>query len=211
MKSIFSLFLLFAVLTGYTQQQVNKADLDRLASYMSGSFSSEKQHDADTANYYNISLKMIQIWNTDKDGYWFYVEQAVAGKEDKPYRQRVYHVSILNDSIIESKIYLLKNPLQYATKQSNSILLGNISKDSLVYKNGCDVYLKKNGTDFVGGTVGNGCESLLRGASYATTEVTIQKDLLTSWDRGYDKEKKQAWGATKGGYHFEKKEIYPLK
>jgi len=211
MKSIFSFILVFILFTGFAQQKVDKKDLDRLAGYMSGSFSSEKQHEADTGNYYNIRLKMIQIWNTDKDGYWFYVEQVVDGKEDKPYRQRVYHVSILNDSIIESKIYLLRNPLQYATKQSNSILSGNISKDSLVYKNGCDVYLKKNGTDFVGGTVGNGCESLLRGASYATTEVTIQKDLLTSWDRGYDKEKKQAWGATKGDYHFEKKEIYTLK
>ncbi len=208
-KGILSILLLCTV-SGIKAQKLTLSDLNKLVSWMSGSFSSSKQHLSDTANYYDIHLKMIRIWEKDKDGYWLYVEQSIASKEDKPYRQRVYHVFLLNDSTIESKIYLLKNPLQYATKLSNAVSLSNITTDSLVYKAGCDVYLHKKGDKFVGGTAGNGCESLLRGASYATTEVTIETDMLISWDRGFDKADKQAWGATMGGYHFDKLESYRL-
>jgi CpeT protein len=73
-----------------------------------------------------------------------------------------------------------------------------------VYKPGCDVFLSKKDGKFVGGTQGKGCESVLRGASYATTIVSVSKGLLVSWDRGYDKKDEQAWGATEGGYEFVK-------
>jgi len=32
---------------------------------------------------------MVQIWEERTDGYWLYVEQAIAGYQDKPYRQRI--------------------------------------------------------------------------------------------------------------------------
>jgi hypothetical protein len=42
----------------------------------------------------------------------------------------------------------------------------------------------------------------LKGASYATSEVVIYSDKLISWDRGWNDEGKQVWGAQKGGYVF---------
>jgi len=57
---------------------------------------------------------------------------------------------------------------------------------------------------FEGSTVGKGCASELRGASYATSEVRITPEQLLSWDRGFDAQGKQVWGATKGGYVFKK-------
>ncbi|MBS4016235.1 MAG: hypothetical protein KGZ86_07390, partial [Candidatus Latescibacteria bacterium] len=67
-------------------------DLQRLADYMTGYFSSEAQALADT-DYFDIRLRMQRVWQNRTDGYWLYVEQAVAGYEAKPYRQRVYRVS----------------------------------------------------------------------------------------------------------------------
>jgi len=55
---------------------------------------------------------------------------------------------------------------------------------------------------FVGGTEGKGCASDLRRATYATSEVVVKLDHLTSWDRGFDKSDRQVWGAEKGGYVF---------
>ena len=46
------------------------------------------------------------------------------------------------------------------------------------------------------------CISNLRGASYATSEVTIKNDRIFSWDRGLDTNDDQVWGAEKGGYIF---------
>lgn len=57
---------------------------------------------------------------------------------------------------------------------------------------------------FVGSTVGTDCSSRLRGSSYATSEVVIEPDRLMSWDRGYDDQDQQVWGATEGGYVFVK-------
>jgi len=77
--------------------------------------------------------------------------------------------------------------------------------DSLSLKEGCAVLLKRvSDALFEGGTIGNGCTSDLRGASYATSEVTLTPDKLISWDRGFDAEGNQVWGATRGGYVFDR-------
>ncbi|HRH37726.1 MAG TPA: CpcT/CpeT family chromophore lyase, partial [Flavobacteriales bacterium] len=75
--------------------------LEQLAATMEGSYTSAAQAKTDTS-YYEIELEMKRIWAKRKDGVWFYVEQAVAGNKEKPYRQRVYHVQALNDSTFTS-------------------------------------------------------------------------------------------------------------
>ena len=55
---------------------------------------------------------------------------------------------------------------------------------------------------FYGATRENDCESSLRGASYATSEVRLFADAMHSWDRGYDADGVQVWGATAGPYEF---------
>ena len=51
---------------------------------------------------------------------------------------------------------------------------------------------------FVGSTNEKDCTSNLRGASYATSEARIEENVLTSWDRGYDENGVQVWGAITG-------------
>ena len=55
---------------------------------------------------------------------------------------------------------------------------------------------------FAGGTRGEGCESTLMGARYATSEVELRDDGLDSWDRGFNAQGMQVWGATAGAYRF---------
>ena len=57
----------------------------------------------------------------------------------------------------------------------------------------------------MGGTRGEGCASNLRGAAYATSEVVIMPGRIESWDRGFDAEGHQVWGAEKGAYVFVRK------
>jgi len=86
------------------------ADLVKLAGFMAGSFSSSEQAAADTS-YFDIRLRMAPIWSERKDGFWLYVEQAVATHEEKPYRQRVYHLTQLSPTIFESDVFTLRAPL----------------------------------------------------------------------------------------------------
>lgn len=182
------------------------ADTAMLREYLTGSFSSQDQAAADK-DYRDIRLHIAPIWNDRDDGPWLYVEQATSDTIDKPYRQRVYRLSRGADGSLKSDVYLLPEPvLGFAGAYMQDEPLTSLAPEQLTLKSGCAVIMKWDGASkrFVGGTVGSGCESNLRGAAYATSEVTLSRDLLVSWDRGYDKDGKQVWGAEKGGYRFRK-------
>ena len=200
MKAAFTLlFLLILPIITYSQ-----TDVDVLVDYMAGSFSSEEQAQKDS-NYFNIELEMVQLWKDRTDGPWLYIEQAVAESKDKPYRQRVYQLRKRNDGKIESLVYTIPDPLRFAGDYKKEFPLLRLTPDSLILKEGCEVvlYQADNGY-FEGSTVEKNCSSDLRGASYATSEVMIDKDKMISWDRGFDESGKQVWGAADGGYIFKK-------
>jgi glycosidase len=178
------------------------SDMDALCAYMTGSFSSQTQAEADS-EYLDIRLEMVPIWTGRSDGYWLYVEQAVAGHRHRPYRQRVYHLIEQHDGSISSEVYSFENPLRYAGDWRKDEPLGDLSPDSLMVREGCAVALRRTlAGDFEGSTVQRECVSDLRGAVYATSEVIITRDSLTTWDRGFDEENRQVWGAVKGPYVF---------
>jgi hypothetical protein len=198
-KIIFTLFASYLTATLNAQSK----GLQKLGSYMSGNYSSEKQHRADTANYFNIKLQIIPIWKKSKDGLWFYVEQAVAGSEARPYRQRVYHVTEKENHTYESAVFTFAAPLRFANNVN--LFESSLSPDSLKLREGCSVILKEaDQNKFTGGTEGKGCASERKGAAYATAEVEISQKELRSWDRGFNDKGEQVWGATKGGYVFVK-------
>lgn len=179
-------------------------DLQLVSTWMQGIFDSHEQHVKDTANYFDIHLEIVPVWTVRKDAIWFYVEQAVAGSLDKPYRQRIYRLTEVEDGLFESKVYLLKDPLRFAQHPD---LVEVLSPDSITEKEGCSVFFRKiDNRTFQGGTIGKNCPSDRKGASYATSEVLIRESLLESWDRGFDDKDEQVWGAELGGYQFVKKQ-----
>lgn len=180
------------------------ASLHRLATWLTGTYSSEEQAKIDT-DYFDIRLHMVRVWKERSDGYWLYVEQALASKQERPYRQRVYHLTQPTDSTFESAVYTLSDPMRFAGQWRDENPLSLLTPDSLTKRDGCSIILMQKGEDFFeGNTIGTGCPSELRGAAYATSEVKLWQDKLISWDRGFDKEGQQVWGAQKGGYVFKK-------
>ncbi len=177
------------------------SELLQVAKLMQGEFSSEKQAKNDS-DFYDIRLKILPIWKERTDAIWFYVEQAVASMLDKPYRQRVYRLTEISKDSFESAVYTLDNPLRFVKHVE---LLQDLNPDSLSLKDGCSVFLKKVGKkQYEGGTGVKTCASDMRGASYASSIVTLTPKYLLSWDRGYNKEGEQVWGAERGGYMFRK-------
>jgi hypothetical protein len=186
-------------------------DLETLASWMTGSFSSEEQSLADTS-YFDIRLKMVRIWPERTDAYWLYVEQAVHTFEDKPYRQRVYRVSQLSADLFESRVFTFEDPERFAGAWDDENPLSSLTPDSLTLKKGCAIVLRRTmaGT-FAGNTVGKECPTDLRGAYYAVADVQIDEKTLTTWDQGFDADGNQVWGPTEGGYVFKKTVDFPLE
>ncbi len=201
-KYLLIILISLTVSRGFAQQVVHNSDLKKLYKWMSGSFSSKAQSEKDSS-FFDIRLQMAPIWKHRKGEYWLYVEQATASALEKPYRQRVYRLILLNDTTIESRVYTMKAPLHYAGEWKKSRPCSDLTEDSLEWRQGCSIYLmKRDNKTSSGSTQATDCPSNLRGASYATSEVTITNDMLLSWDRGFDKENKQVWGAVKGGYQF---------
>lgn len=215
MYLIKSAIILFVCLGSFNllgqNKKVNKKDLQKLNKIMAGEFNSEQQSKNDS-DYFHITLKMKPIKPLQPNGYWFYVEQSMAKAQEKPYRQRVYHLYIQDDTTIVSKVYEIKSANQYINGWKDDNKLKTINTDSLIDRQGCGIYLHKiKRNTFAGSTPNKECLSSLRGAAYATSEVIVFKDKLISWDRGWDKNDKQVWGATKGGYIFIKKDKYTTK
>lgn len=199
---IFLVAILFTLSVNSSAKPKN--ELLKLASYMEGSFSSEKQSIKDT-NYFDIRLQMKRIWKDRTDGIWLYVEQAVSTAQQKPYRQRVYHVTQIGKNKFESAVYTIENPLRFAGDYKKDTALSGLTPDSLKSRDGCSVFLTKNKKGYyVGATKGKDCPSDLRGAKYATSEVKVYRNKIISWDRGWGENDEQIWGATTGGYIFNK-------
>ncbi len=174
---------------------------------MIGNYNSAEQAATDK-EYFDIRLHIARIWKErpESEGLYLYVEQATASAQQRPYRQRVYHLRVRKeDGKLESVVYELANPIRFTGQWKEDKPLATQTPDSLIARQGCSVVMRKSGRrEFRGATIGQECLSSLRGAKYAQTDVTITPKQLLSWDRGFDDKGEQVWGAKFGGYIFKK-------
>jgi hypothetical protein len=192
---------IFTVNAQSKKNQNSETQLNELVAIMQGHYSSEKQSVADTT-YFNISLRMVPIWKNK--GHYLFVEQALFKKQDKPYRVRIYKLVQDGDKFI-SLVYTLKNEKEWIGKWNTPEAFESLTENDIELKQGCEVVLKRTAQNkFVGQTGEKTCPSELRGASYATSKVTVLENQILSWDQGFDKDGKQVWGAEKAGYVFDK-------
>ena len=108
MKSVqvFCILCAFLAVASCKKEAEKNTDiaLAELFDLMQGSFNSQAQAVSDSS-YYNISLHMYPIW--EDQGRFLYVEQALNSRQNKPYRQRIYELTRVNDSVFSSAIYTL--------------------------------------------------------------------------------------------------------
>jgi CpeT protein len=182
------------------------------SAWLAGHYSSAAQA-AEDPTYFDVRLHIVPIWPDRIDGPWFYVEQAMASAQDKPYRQRIYRLTAAPELRVESVIYELPgSPLQWAGAWEHPERFNALDPAILQLRPGCSVVLAYAGPDrMTGGTEGDGCMSALRGAAYATSEVVLTPTGMETWDRGFDAANRQVWGATKGPYRFVKDRPAPVE
>lgn len=186
------------------------AKLDRAVTIMTGSFASTAQHQRDPENFFDIRLRMTPIWpaRTSETEKWLYVEQAMATMLDKPYRQRIYRVSLGQEAgTVVSEVFELpggkEGAAAFAGAWKTPEKFDTITPEQLDRREGCEVVLRETSAGvFEGGTIGKNCLSSLRGATYAVSEVHMDSTGLKTWDRGFDANDKHMWGAETGGYEF---------
>lgn len=186
-----------------------------VAELLTGSYTSAEQAKADP-EFLEVHLHMARIWPARSDGQWLYVEQAMAGAADKPYRQRIYHLVDEGEGSVLSVVYELPNASDRIGAWRTPEVFAGDAPAMLVVREGCAIRLVRDGAGWRGSTNGKDCLSSLRGASYATSEVVLLRErretgvqtglrtTLRTWDRGFDAGDRQVWGAIKGPYVFVK-------
>lgn len=202
MQRIALLLVFFCSIAANAQEE--PPSLDLLKRWMTGSFTSAHQAANDT-DYFNIELEMVRIWLRETDGIWLYVEQAVATKKDKPYRQRIYHIIQIDDSTFTSTVCDLDSMHLFKGAYKDIARFNGLKPAEARPLPGCSLTLHWRGGRFVGSTHANHCRNAWGKASYATSEVSIGPEGMISWDRGYNDANEQVWGAEKGGYVFLRK------
>ncbi|NNE26771.1 MAG: hypothetical protein HKN09_08000 [Saprospiraceae bacterium] len=200
--------LLGETLSAWLEEEVSvmdakdpEAEIKKLKGMMTGTFSSAEQAKMDSS-YFDITLQMYPIWE-DRPGHWLYVEQAVSKYQYQPYRQRIYHLHETENGFV-SDVYEIKEAERFVGKWRAPEYFDGYSNSILKKREGCGVQLKKKLNGYEGSTGKTSCKSSLRGASYATSKVSISEDVLESWDQGFDADGNQVWGAIKGPYVFKK-------
>jgi CpeT protein len=203
---VFSLVILLLAVSCIKRREAGRPrdGLEQLLTWMNGSFSSRAEALEDTS-YFDARLEIVPIWTDRPDGYWVYVEQAVADDLGRPYRQQVYHLAQLDDSTFAASIYELPRARRFVGQWRDPDAFSELTADSLTKCEGCTVYLhEEDDTAFTGHTIKGDCPSDRLGAVYATTDMRITSGYLYIWDRGFDSAGAQVWGEMKRGYLFEK-------
>ena len=200
------LILLFLIAFGSTasaQQQLTSSDLKALVERMSGIYDNQEQA-RNNQQYAPIELNIreISLKGRKLSGHWLYVEQALNANGNKVYHQRVYNIYREKDGV-RAKLYELKDPQAFVGAWSKPEQFKSLVVDSLV--EGCILYFTKDDQgNFTGNTLNRDCLNSQNGAVYATTELIVTPNQIIHWDRGYNDQGQQVWGAETGGYRFRK-------
>jgi len=184
---------------------------EEVAALLSGTFDSTAQAVADPAGFRAVRLVAVPVpaSRLGTGGPVLYLEQALLATPDRPYRQRFYRIEETADGGVVSRVFEPKDPLAVSGKWRDPSDLALFGPGDVVERIGCAVRLKKTGEAWEGGTEGKGCPSALSGARYATSRVRLVPGRMESWDRGYDVEDRQVWGAKDGPYVFERRSAGP--
>jgi CpeT/CpcT family (DUF1001) len=133
-----------------------------------------------------------------------YREQAVASKLDEPSLQRFYRLEE-DGEVVRLRAFDPRDPLIVRGKWRDPSALALYGANDVREKPGCGIALRRVAERWEGGTPETGCASTLRNAVRMTSSVTLSKDELKQWDRGFDEKGRQTWGSREGGTTFVKR------
>lgn len=182
---------------------------DTFYRWLSGRFDSADQAATDP-EYFAVQLHACPVDAPELGERVLYIEQAIMTNLGAPYRQRLYVVQPGDDPATDavSVVFELADPMAFVGA-CDEAEPRTVAASEAIERAGCAVRASFDGSQFVGGTQGMECESDLNGASYATSEVVVLPELISSWDRGYDAMDVQVWGAVSGPYQFVRRTPLP--
>ena len=133
---------------------------------------------------------------------YLYQEQALIEKLNQPYRQRFLRIGVSDDGLkVESKSFKLLNREPWIG-QCNKPADKRLLQSSEFGESVCSVFLKPVITIYIGETQPGGCSTNVRGAVTITNRIILHATGMDTWDRGFDANGDQVWGAIDKSFQF---------
>lgn len=174
---------------------------EAVAAYLEGVMDTTSQA-ARNPNFVGVQMTTCRVTvdEADEEAIYLYQEQALSADLDAPYRQRFLQIIPGDDQRVDSNTFKPEAPEQWtglcdrADRSVSAIALG---------PQVCTVSLRASVLGgFVGSTPEAGCPVDFRGASSVTNIVVLHEDGMDTWDRGFDAEGNQLWGAEDTPYRY---------
>ena len=133
---------------------------------------------------------------------YLYQEQALTQSLNQPYRQRILNIKPATEpDTIESKSYKIQKPETLIGLCQKPESERQVNKSDLV-EAFCSVFLKPIADGYQGETPAQGCPANVRGAVKITNTVILNSSGMETWDRGFDANGQQVWGAQDQSYQY---------
>lgn len=183
---------------------------EELTRWLTGSMDSKGQSE-ENVSYFDVTVSTCRAVVDGLPGEFLYLEQAITASIDAPYRVRLVQILPNNElGTIEVINYGLAEEASLLGSCKTSEALLRLTQDQVGAEK-CRLYMAKQFDEagnpiYKGSTPEEGCVNKARGASMVTAEVTLTPSSMDSWDRGWDDNGRQVWGAILGPYRFKKQE-----
>lgn len=186
------------------------------ASFVAQSLSGEKftkdQASKDPDAYFNLRMLTCPAADMVDGTKVLYVEHAFWRTPRKPFRQRFLMVKPCPKEMkcdVELSSYAIRDAEEYKNfcdrpKDQRPLpeeVIGDVAGHlTTIHLQRCD---RGKRCLYEGSTPPRGFPNPWNGAAYCTSEVAVlRNNEIHTWDRGYDEDGNQVWGAKKGPYEF---------
>ncbi|MEM6350423.1 MAG: chromophore lyase CpcT/CpeT [Cyanobacteria bacterium P01_D01_bin.14] len=133
--------------------------------------------------------------------HYLYQEQALVSNLAAPYRQRFLQIALSDDQQrVESRTLKPEDPARWTGLCDQDTPEPIEVADMGVPV--CTVALRPSALGYVGSTPTEGCPVTLRGATRLTNVIVLHAAGMDTWDRGFDAEGVQLWGAQAEPYRY---------
>jgi hypothetical protein len=142
---------------------------------------------------------------------YLYQEQALMRSLESPYRQRLLQITVNDTGGLESRTFKLVDESLWVGRcdelSGQSLDHHVISQpvnlpEAIVPEAVCVVNLRPSALGYVGSTPLEGCPIELQGATRLTNIIVLHDAGMDTWDRGFDGDGNQVWGAEAAPYEF---------
>lgn len=202
-----ALLLSFALTAQNAFAGSNTPTVDYFAELLTGVFDSSAQA-IDDSTYLDVTVRHCTVKVADlplgkRSGHFLALRQSVS-TDANPYRARILRIFAgETPDVVRASSYATLPGVDITNLCFKPEVERVISFKQLAEEK-CTTESRYVDGSFVGGTTGQGCPSSRAGAVRMTSEITLNGQGMTTWDRGWNAAGELAWGPEKGPYRFER-------